>query len=330
MTLTDKQKIDLLRKKNVIKIVEDGTKFRGGAAIGSPAIVVTVTRKVPLDKLSKKDIVPVSINELPTDVVEGKEIKALNVDRTTRFRPAPGGVSIGHPDITAGTLGMWVRRNGVWGILSNNHVMGNLNEAKIGDPIYQPGPYHGGEAKDTIAHLAVLPLIDMIDVSNCPIAKSIVNPLNFIARILGRKTRLTTTTEVGTNLVDCAWAERKSIAFVDPIILEIGEPEGECVFAVGDDVRESGIILGLTFGVVTSITASANVGMGDGRVAMFTDQIEIGTPGFSAPGHSGSSILHSLNFHVGGLLFAGNDDMTLACKYANVKAALGLDTITGE
>jgi hypothetical protein len=68
-----------------------------------------------------------------------------NRDRSGRWRPAPGGVSIGHPDITAGTLGGHICYNGNCNcFLSNAHVMGGLNGAQIGDPILQPGPHDGG------------------------------------------------------------------------------------------------------------------------------------------------------------------------------------------
>ncbi|TVP59895.1 MAG: hypothetical protein EA351_01115 [Gemmatimonadales bacterium] len=64
----------------------------------------------------------------------------LRQDRTARVRPAPIGFSVGHPDITAGTLGARVVNGGgqVF-ILSNNHILANSNNASIGDPILQPG-----------------------------------------------------------------------------------------------------------------------------------------------------------------------------------------------
>ena len=66
-----------------------------------------------------------------------------DIDRTKYIRPAPGGVSIGHKDITAGTLGMLVqdKETGEILILSNNHILANSNDAKIGDRIMQPGPH---------------------------------------------------------------------------------------------------------------------------------------------------------------------------------------------
>ena len=55
------------------------------------------------------------------------------------------GVSVGHPSITAGTLGCLVqdaaRRHRY--ILSNNHVLANCNSAALGASILQPGPADG-------------------------------------------------------------------------------------------------------------------------------------------------------------------------------------------
>lgn len=71
-----------------------------------------------------------------------------------RIRPSPGGVSIGHYMITAGTLGCLVQdTSGLQHILSNNHVLANSNNARQSDPIYQPGPHDGGTSKDEIAKL---------------------------------------------------------------------------------------------------------------------------------------------------------------------------------
>ena len=91
-------------------------------------------------QLSRRDMVPQALDGIPTDVIQTGPIRTLQ-GHTGRIRPAPGGVSIGHRDITAGTLGCLVAKNGQTFILSNNHVLANSNEADPGDPILQPGPY---------------------------------------------------------------------------------------------------------------------------------------------------------------------------------------------
>src|SRR5437899_12519168 len=75
--------------------------------------------------------------------------------------------SVGHPAITAGTIGARVRDAlGHVYILSNNHVLANSNGASIGDPEYQPGPFDGGTAADQIATLTDFQAIDFSGANN--------------------------------------------------------------------------------------------------------------------------------------------------------------------
>lgn len=59
---------------------------------------------------------------------------------TARKRPLHLGLSVGHADDGAGTLGAFVSDNqGNVCILSNNHVLALMGQAELEDPIYQPG-----------------------------------------------------------------------------------------------------------------------------------------------------------------------------------------------
>jgi len=89
--------------------------------------------------------------------------REVQLIRGVRYHPqvaaAPGaltsGLSIGHPRITAGTLGGFVRdRDGVY-VLSNNHVLANSNRAAPRDPIQAPGPSDVGRDRRyrVIGHL---------------------------------------------------------------------------------------------------------------------------------------------------------------------------------
>ena len=96
-----------------------------------------------------------------------------NYSRTGRWRPAPGGVSIGHPDTTAGTLGGRICFEGNCNcFISNAHVMGGLNGAQIGDSIYQPGKHDGGGAGDEIGKIVAMvsPRKDVTNVVDAAIA----------------------------------------------------------------------------------------------------------------------------------------------------------------
>src|SRR5439155_25785967 len=88
-------------------------------------------------------------------------------DPTQRARPARPGYSVGHPLITAGTIGARVRDAlGRVYILSNNHVLANSNDATIGDPEFQPGPYDGGTSNDQIGTLSDFQVIAFSSTAN--------------------------------------------------------------------------------------------------------------------------------------------------------------------
>jgi len=321
----------LLKKENVV-LVGLGKKTTAGVNTGRYAIVVGVTKKLPVQILSRKNVVPTKIKGVETDVIEVGEIKALNAqdasDHKIKYRPAPGGVSIGHKDITCGTLGMVVKRNGVRQILSNNHVLAHENKASIGDPVYQPGVYDGGTAEDEIARLSEFVPIEFGSPippppSDCPIAKIVISLFNFSARVFGRKTRLRAVAPKAiVNTVDCALAKPNKDKDVLTSILEIGEPSGTTEADVGMKIKKSGRTSGLNSSEIALIDAVANVGYGSGT-AIFEDQLVTSTP-MAQGGDSGSAVLTEDN-KVVGLLFAGSDTVAIINKFSNVKVALSLD-----
>ena len=93
--------------KNVVG-VGVGYKVQGGEQSDEFAIVVMVTRKLPLPALAPETVLPKHVEGVKIDVIEVGQLRALQA-RTDRWRPAPGGVSIGHYKITAGTFGAIVR-----------------------------------------------------------------------------------------------------------------------------------------------------------------------------------------------------------------------------
>ncbi|MBM3302323.1 MAG: hypothetical protein FJY85_20520, partial [Deltaproteobacteria bacterium] len=147
---------------------ESGTDFYGfenivGVGIGSrmidgqytPEMCVTVyvVAKAPSHAIEAEALIPEDVDGIPTDVVVTGELQALPY--RGRYRPAPNGVSVGHYRITAGTLGCLTRRGNALYILSNNHVLAVSNNARVGDPILQPGPHDGGRVPaDVIARLS--------------------------------------------------------------------------------------------------------------------------------------------------------------------------------
>lgn len=196
-------------------------------------------------------------------------------------RPLRIGVSIGHFKITAGTLGCFVTRrsDGALLVLSNNHVLANENDAKIGDAILQRGAFDGGtRPKDVVGKLA---------------------------RFVKLKTS-------GANLVDCAVASiTKGIAANLSSIKGVGTlvGQGPEFLDEGTEVVKLGRTTGVTHGRVTAFELdNVVVGYDIGNIS-FNDQIEIegaGDKAFSAGGDSGSLIVDADGRGVA-LLFAGGD-----------------------
>ena len=181
----------LLGKSNVVG-VGLGYKISRGVNTGELALVVSVARKVASDVLSAKDMVPRSLDSVKTDVVETGVLRAFDLGPRDRWRPVvPPGVTIGHYRITAGTFGCLVRRGEERFILSNNHVLADINAGEEGDAILQPGPSDGGTADDRVATLADYVPIDFGTApAECPIAGFSADLLNVIAGAFGSSHRL--------------------------------------------------------------------------------------------------------------------------------------------
>lgn len=96
--------------------------------------------------------IPKSLDGVPVVVEVTGEIRALAEEPSTTDRwprPVPIGVSTGHPNITAGTIGARVKdSSGNVYALSNNHVYADENNASIGDNVLQPGSIDGGKEPD--------------------------------------------------------------------------------------------------------------------------------------------------------------------------------------
>lgn len=300
-----------------------GYKFTSGKRTMAIAIVCSVTKKIPMDELSERDLVPPEIDGIPTDVIQTGNFR-VHQSHTSRQRPAPGGISIGHKDITAGTLGCLVKKNGQTVILSNNHILANSNAASVGDPILQPGPHDGGKFPDD--HIADLlqfvPITFAGAPSNCSVARGATGVLNGLARMVGSNTRFNAVRPyAGENLVDCAIAQPLNPSDVTNTILEMGTIQSQAQGELGLSVKKSGRTTGLTQGEITQVDVSVNVQYGPGQVALFTDQLMAGP--MSQGGDSGSVVLDNDNRLVG-LLFAGSDNSTIINRVEHVFSALGV------
>jgi hypothetical protein len=313
---------ELLKRANVVA-TGVGYKVTSGGRTADLCIVCSVSEKVPLSELGAKDRIPETMAGVNTDVVATGPIRALQAP-TGRFRPAPGGVSIGHRDITAGTLGCLVRKDGVTYILSNNHVLANSNAASPGDPVLQPGPHDGG----TVANDHIADLSDFVTISfdgapsECPVGQSVASALNAAASMMGSRTRLTPVRiQAEDNLVDAAIARPLNDADVRDEILDIGAIAGTATGELGMAIKKSGRTTGFTTGEILQVDVTVDVQYGAGQVARFTDQLMAGA--MSQGGDSGSAVLDDQNRLVG-LLFAGSDTSTIMNRIEHVFSGLGV------
>ncbi len=230
-------------------------------------------------------------------------------DPTARFdRPVPIGVSTGHPDITAGTIGArvfdMVNQQRRYFALSNNHVYARANEASIGDAVIQPGTFDGG----SLANDIIGTLFDF-------------EPIVFSTS--------------ANNVVDAA-ISLSSTANLDNRTPSdgYGAPESTTASAtVGLRVRKYGRTTGQTNGRIDAVNAIVNVNYGaTNGVARFVDQIIIKPSNFSAGGDSGSLIVVQKGGDARkpvGLLFAGSFLVTIANPIDDVLTRFGV-TIDGS
>ncbi len=269
-----------------------------------------------LEGITVHPVITGKIYALPKPANPGKPPKEPEepIDPTARFdRPVPIGVSTGHPDITAGTIGCRVTDGDNVYALSNNHVYADENRATQGDNVLQPGAYDGGvNPADAIGTLdAFVPIV-------------FYNPDNPPAFI--------TTNEVDAAIALCSEETLGNATPSDGY----GVPKSEIAAAyVNQAVKKYGRTTGLTKGRVYAVNATVDVGY-DSGVARFINQIIITPGGFSAGGDSGSLIVvdgkgrnKAEDRKPVGLLFAGSDLVTIANPIDDVLGAFSV-AIDGE
>jgi hypothetical protein len=296
-----------------------GVKWKKGEPTGEPALLALVNQKLEPGQVGRADMVPAKLQDMQTDVVAVGELFAGGgapgaQTLAQRIRPAEGGYSVGHIKITAGTIATCVYdilpeggatppRHGIgiprqYYILSNNHVLANSNDANLGDPVLQPGPFDGGtDPADRIARLSRFVPITF----DPPVPRAQHN-----------------------NLVDAAIAAGE-FHDLDREIYWVGYVRGwrrKSGVRVGDLVQKTGRTTNYTIGRITTINATVDVGYGGGRVARFRDQII--TTNMSAGGDSGSLVTTLDNVAVG-LLYAGSSVATILNQIENVRNLLRVE-----
>jgi PKD repeat protein len=242
--------------------------------------------------------VPAFLDNVPVESVVTGRFYATGCAQSLCPRPVPLGVSTGHPDITAGTIGARVKdASGNVYALSNNHVYANSNNASIGDGAVQPGPYDGGtDSADRIGTLAAFKAIDFSG---------------------------------DDNDIDAAIA-LSSTAMLGNATLSGYTPTNTPVeAAVNLPVKKEGRTTGLTLGQISEVNVTATVcyaALGPFCVqsARYVNQFAVGGGTFSAGGDSGSLIVTQSGNDPVGLLFAGSSTRTIANRIQAVLAYFGV------
>ncbi|HEY3043631.1 MAG TPA: hypothetical protein VGJ39_06385 [Vicinamibacterales bacterium] len=212
-------------------------------------------------------------------------------------RPLSIGASVGHVDVTAGTIGAFVGRGRATYLLSNNHVLAKEDQAAAGDPVLQRAKYDGGrEPSERVARLRFWIKLkktgaNIVDAALAEIDKGILYDVSRLRGLVKRADR--------------------TLAGVGPAFID----EGETVFKIGRTT-------GPTEGRVTAFDLDNVVVNYDKGNLRFDGQIEIegvGKAAFSDGGDSGSLIVNA-RMKAAALLFAGGDSggsNGLGLTYAN-------------
>jgi hypothetical protein len=262
---------------------------------------VTPLLKVPLDAVGspqRTSVVP-EVNRY-RHLVSGLQVQ--NLDADTRR----GVIDAGY--LTVGTLGCFVRlASGEVGVLSNNHVLADLNSGKKGeDRILQPGTHPPDDA-DVIALLS-----DFVPLVASPVGLMPPHPT-------------VTMNEVDAAVAVLAGGVQWRQGFL-PFRRQVA-PYTVAPPRLGDEVFKVGRTTGLTRGVVVDIGTVVGPVAYDEGPCFFRRAITIegvGGTTFSDRGDSGSIIVRGTG-EVVGLLFAGNGQQTYACPIESVMDALGCE-----
>jgi hypothetical protein len=265
-------------------------KVSDNTRTGTLAVTFYVAKKKPLKQLLGDETIPPALaldltngKMVPTDIVEVgfpklEPIPAALPNPQVQRKPIQPGFSVGHPKITAGTLGAIVRKNKRLCILSNSHVLANSGKAKKGDKILYPGKDDGGElATDTIAELE-----------------------DFIIFQLGGDF---------SNKADCAIAAilTEKLGEVEQEIFKLGLPTGIVKPKRGMQVVKVGRTTGETIGEVRDIHFRMQIEYPNnlGKLG-FLDQVFCSR--YSMGGDSGALVLEKETKKAVGLHFAGFPD----------------------
>jgi hypothetical protein len=290
-----------------------GRKLVAGKRTSELAVRLYVLQKLAASAIPPRDLLPEELDGVPCDVIEaplpfiGRRIgkarakaatpraaraslraaaAACTGARMSRLRPFPAGISVAQRDVTAGTIAYFCRSLAPGDspenlfILSNNHVLADVNRAAIGSDILQPGPADGGTAADRVATMQ-----------------------RFVRIAVGGDV---------PNRVDCAIGRISDDVAATLNICSIGAVTGTARGEEDMNVVKHGRTSGLTEGTISDESVDGLVGMDHSDasvVALFQGQLRIERSGastaFGLGGDSGSLVVTADSHRAVGLYFAG-------------------------
>lgn len=228
-----------------------------------------VTEKINPKHLLPQELIPATLSirnflkkyKFYTDVIELGEVEAIppipldvytsEIDKTANFRPVELGVSVGNEAITAGSLGMLyevLEDNEIYGVKAGDDTVGSnahvltpnamwtidevVNSKLIN--ILQRGSYHGGVVPvDVVGKYLWHQQISGIGPdSECPVSLGSVKFLNFVSKLLGRKSRFRTLAPL-VNSIDFALYKPsvEHLLKVADNSIDVAKPFGAHLFA---------------------------------------------------------------------------------------------------
>ncbi len=253
----------------------------------SLCIAFYVRKKLPLSRCLKGQRLPARFHGVPTDVIEAG---------TPRLTVRPGSLLVVPEDTmdNSGTLGAVVVDNrGRRYLLSNNHVLANLNENPIGHPILGP------DMQTPIAKLSAFVALD----------------------------------PNGPNEVDAAIARLNDPDAAATALRKPPGPlanESPVAARLGNEVCKRGAGSGFTRGTIHSPLAAERIEDEQGDSLLIVDAIvvEDGDEAFSEAGDSGSLVVDLMAKRAVGLLIGRSEAETetsfsIACPIARTLELLG-------
>jgi len=334
--------IDILKQNPNVQIIYEGVKKKDEKTVrdadGKPvqAIIFGVEKKLSPKELKKKkmEMLPRSIDCKPTDVVQVGRIYANPPIRSQtkepqqeRWRPLKAGISVGHIDITAGTLGAVVigiktatkRSLSSGGILSKiwNWLMRLFFSDDTPDP---PTPDPEDPPEIETGDRFILSNLHVLNNENKgKKGDTVIQPGDYDGGVSPDDAVATVHEAVlidpnGVNYVDCCLAKINND--IDSKLGQYGDlPINSPLLnpKVGLKVNKVGRTTFYTEGKITGINAASRIWYDCGSI-LFESQIVIESDNpypFSDGGDSGSLIM-DMDGRPVALLFAGSDVITLA------------------